>query len=160
RTPTWARRRSTRLRAQASPEAPTALLLGNLEVLVVDRGGPVAAPLEARPRERAHHDVTVDDHAGPDVVPIQILPARLGQHQVSADVRVLDRVDVDRLAVGMNRELATAGLLPAVERRAVVGLHGRIVVPAVVLDALHPADRELVVVEVPEDLHHVLGDIL
>ena len=59
-------------------------------------------------------------------------------------VGVLERIDVDRLAVGVSRPALRAGRdrVPAVERRGVVGRHRAIVAAVEGVDRLHAADRE------------------
>src|SRR4051794_41889520 len=63
------------------------------------------------------------------------------------DVRILDRVDVEREAVCVLRPAPLTGRAAAVERRRVVGLDRAVVAAAVVVDEPHPADREPAAVE-------------
>ena len=60
----------------------------------------------------------------------------------AADVGVLDRVDVDRLAVGVHRPARRAADEAAVEAGRVVGGHRSVVVAAVGRDRPEPPDRE------------------
>ncbi len=71
-------------------------------MLVVDRVTPVPTPLPAMPGEGPHHHVTVADHPLIGAGAVQIRP-RGGGLQVTGgrDVRVDQRVDVDRTAVGV-----------------------------------------------------------
>ena len=73
--------------------------------------------------------------------------------RAAADVGVLDRVDVDRVPVGMLRPAARARRRAAVEGRGVVGLDRVEVAAAVVVDEAHAPDREAGVVEPPQDRH-------
>ena len=86
--------------------------------------------------------VAVHDHARPYVAAVEVRRARFGEHDATPDVRVLERVDVDRGAPRVVREGTAAGDLAAVERRRVVGRHRGVVITVVALDALHPRDRE------------------
>ena len=118
-------------------------------------GEPVQRPPQSQPteRERAHEHAARDRHA-PAVAPaVREGAARRRQHAPALEVGVLDRVDVDRLAVGVHRPAfgARRDRVTAVERRGVVGRHRAVVAAAEAGDRLHPADREPRGVETAKD---------
>ena len=88
-----------------------------------------------------------DGHARAHPRAVQVRHARRVRRAAARDVRVLDRVDVDRAPVGVVRPVARARRRTAVERRRVVGLDRAEVVAAVGVDREHAADREARVVE-------------
>ena len=77
-------------------------------------------------------------------------PPGLGAHVIPGHVGVLDRVDVDRPAVGVLRPPRGAGHEPTVEARGVVGRHRARVAAAERRDRLYAAEREARVVEAAE----------
>ncbi|HEY6551017.1 MAG TPA: GlsB/YeaQ/YmgE family stress response membrane protein [Solirubrobacterales bacterium] len=80
--------------------------------------------------------------------------ARLGH------VRILERVEVERPAVGVfGPDAAAAGDGAAVEGRGVVGRHAAVVVGAVGIDQVHLADREAQPVERAHRLQHCRGGV-
>ena len=96
------------------------------EVLVVLHPRPAAAPAPADGVEGTHHGAAVDGHPGTVRRAPEIRPARsMRGRAVRGDVRVLDRVQVDRPAVGVLRPAARPLDGAAVERRGVVGLDRR-----------------------------------
>src|SRR5262249_25940036 len=73
------------------------------EVLIVGRARPLAAPRPTHGRERAGDVAPRHRHPGPVPRPVEIRRTGGRQDFVPEHVRVLDRVHVDRLAVGMDR---------------------------------------------------------
>ena len=121
------------------------------EVLVVlDRAGPPSAPPPADRVERADERAAFHGHALPHRLPGDVRAARVVVHAAVLDVRVLDRVDVDRAAVRVLRPAARAGRAAAVERRRVVGLDRPEVAAAVGVDRDDLPDREPRGVQAPE----------
>ena len=82
--------------------------------------------------------------------------ARGRLHVAALDVRVLDGVHVDRLAVRVRRPVRRSGRdrVAAVERRGVVGRHRRGIAAAVRVDRLHAPDREPLRVQATEHREH------
>ena len=80
-------------------------------------------------------------------------------HAAALEVRVLDRVDVDRQPEGMHRPALRPGPndVAAVEAGGVVVIERALVLPLVGVDRSHPPDRKALDVEPPENVHD-LGD--
>ena len=76
------------------------------------------------------------------------------------DVRVLDRVDVDREPVRVRRPAlrARADHVAAVEAGGVVGIERALVDPVVGVNRAEPADREARQIEPAEDANNVVHD--
>src|SRR5215211_7958995 len=132
-----------------------------VEVLVVGLV-PETAPFPADPREGAYDDVVCDDDPAGGVgvggaVDIDEPETGGGQAAVSGDVGVLDRVDVDRRAVGVVGEGGLARYRAAVVGGGVVRGHRAVVVAAVRVDELHAADWEAGLVELSEDVDEAGG---
>ena len=77
---------------------------------------PASAPREADRRECLDDEVALDDHARADVVTIEETRTSRRKDSSVLDVGVLQRVDVNRLAPRVDREVPAAGDRPAVER--------------------------------------------
>ena len=65
------------------------------------------------------------DHAGSLIRAIEVGRGELGKHQIPASERVVERVDVDRPAMGMTRPPRRVHGVAAHETRRVVGVAGR-----------------------------------
>ena len=113
------------------------------------------------PVHRPPHPQPIASNARTSAPPSTAMPLRTGcretydaarvvVHAAVLDVRVLDRVDVDRAAVRVLRPAAGAGRAAAVERRRVVGLDRAEVASAVGLDRDDLPDREPRGVQAPE----------
>ncbi len=143
------------------PRAVPRLAAARREVLVVRRAGPAAAPRPAARGERLHEHAPGDGHARPGARAVRERPARRRRHPCALDVRVLDRVDVDRPAVGVLRPPLRPRRLgeAAVEAGGVVGRHRGVVAAAVGVDPDHPPDREARAVEAAEHGDDVRGRV-
>src|SRR4029453_16287073 len=109
----WPSARSDR--PKRSPVGPTSPPVRG-EVLVILRRGPAPSPSPADPPEDPDDDLVRDDHPRPDVRPVEV-PATPARRDVRAnDVRVLDRVEVDRAAVGVLGPGRGPRDVPAIER--------------------------------------------
>jgi phosphodiesterase/alkaline phosphatase D-like protein len=98
---------------------------GALEVLVVLRCSPVAAPGPPTIGEGADGRIAVVQETRVNAVSVQIWLGVAGFERARAgDVRVEQRVDVDGPTVGVLRPPTGAGDVSAVERRGVVVFHG------------------------------------
>src|SRR5690606_36168080 len=138
---------------------PSAAALG--EVLVVLDARPVAAPLPAHLLERPHHPIPRVDDTLPLHRPLgELLGVLVGRPPIRPHIRVLPRVDVDGLPIGMVGPVTRPGSAAAVEGGGVVSVDGVEVVPLVDVDQLHPPDRPAPVVQLPEHRDHVVGDAL
>ena len=121
---------------------------------------PASAPAPADRGERAHEHAARDRHPGPVARAVaKRVPGR-GYDASPLDVRVLDGVDVDRLAVGVCRPAfrPCRDGVAAVESGGVVGGGRAGVARAVDGDRAHPADGEARAVEHAEDLPDVARD--
>src|SRR4029079_4848813 len=126
-------------RAPVSTRATLSAVEG--EVLVVaDAARPAAAPAPALRAECLDQHAALVRRSGLMPRAVEVRRARAVRARASADVRVLDRVDVDREAGRMGRPVARAGRGATVEGRGVVGLDRPEVVAAVAVDRLHPPD--------------------
>ena len=85
---------------------------GRGEVLVVGRPGPAASPLPAGGREGLDELAARHRHSGPDVRAIEVRPAGRRVDAAGEQVRVLERIDVDRLAVGVQPTSASGRSRP------------------------------------------------
>ena len=120
-------------------------------MLVVLERRPVAAPHPADLGKGGRDDVTGNDHARADIASIGERSAFRRQYQRAAlahpDIRVLDGVDVDRIAVGVLRIAGAAGHRAAVEGRRVVGGHREVVIGPEIIDELHKRVQRRAVIE-------------
>src|SRR5690606_5261490 len=112
------------------------------EVVVVDGRGPVAAPDPPGGLEGLDHRAGTHDHAGSDVAAIEVGGGGRWLDASVDQVRVLDRVEIDGGADGVERQVGGPGDRAEVEGRGVVGGHGAGVVAAEALDPLDPLERE------------------
>ena len=98
-------------------------------------------------------------HASSQALVVPVARAGRGQRALADDVRVLDGVHVDRLAVGVRRPAACrrADGAAAVEAGGVVRGHRGGVAAAVGVDGHHAPDREAHPVEPPEHRGHLAG---
>ena len=136
-------------RGNAARRRPPSAAAGG-EVLVVARAAPAPAPAPADARERAHDRAALGDHARAraHARAVEVGPrGGVARRAVGRDVRVLDRIEVDRAAVGVLRPVRRPGRAAAVEGRGVVGLDRAEVGAAVGLDRDHAPDREARAVE-------------
>src|SRR5215218_10185851 len=126
---------------------------------------PIAAPAPADRAERRDHGRR--DHPFPQVRAVEERPATRIANAPAAHVRVLDRVEVDRVAVGVVRPVAAArpagargrDRLAAVEGARDVRLVGVAAARVHVLE-LHVPDGEVQLVEAAEDAREWLGDVV
>ena len=128
---------------------------------------PRSAGSPSAPDQRPPQPQPMASNARTTMPPSTAIPGRYGLRRrygrlarcdvvpVGVDVRVLDRVEVDRAAVRVLRPARRAVDGPAVERGRVVGLDRAEVAAAVGVDGDHPADREARRVEAPEHREHV-----
>ncbi len=116
---------------------------------------PAAAPAPSDPVEGPDQGPALHGHARAVGRAPQIGDAGRVGGAAARDVRVLDRVDVDRAPVGVLAPAARSGHRATVEGGGVVGLDAREVVAAVGLDRAHAANGEAGPVELPESLHDV-----
>ena len=114
------------------PEARLASARG--EVLVVLHRRPASAPAPPDRVEGADEGAALVRHAGPRGDAVEVRDARAVRGASAGDVRVLDRVDVDRAPVRMLGPAARALDVAAVERGGVVGLDRAEVAAAVRVD--------------------------
>ena len=124
---------------------PDDLAAGPGEVLVVGRRRSSARPIASRPRRRrarARRPATAIPGRTRDRS--RYARARRRNHAAAFEVRVLDVVDVDRLAVGVHRPALRARRhrAAAVEPRRVVCGGRAVVTAAVARDRPHAPDRE------------------
>ena len=130
------------------------------EVLVVARA--LQRPPQPQPMRANARVTTPPSLITPGALPRERavdVPARRGVARPAArDVRVLDRVEVDRPAVGVLGPVGRAGRAAAVEGRGVVGLDRVEVGAAIGLDRQHAADREARGVELAERARDGRGD--
>ena len=128
-------------------------------MLVVLHGRPAASPAPPDPVECAYEGPALVRHSGTSRRTRDVRPARAVGRATARDVRVLDRVHVDRRAVGVVRPARRPLDVATVERRRVVGLDRAEVAGAVGIDGDHPPDREPRRVEVAEDLDELPRDV-
>lgn len=102
--------------------------LPQLEMLVVDRVGPVAAPSPATVGKRQNCLVAVVQQTGIPPRPIEVWPTVLGLRAMTSWYGVDKRVDVDCAAVGVIGPAVGVRDITAVVARGVVVLHGQLVV--------------------------------
>ena len=115
-------------------------------------------PLPAHGRERLHEHAARDGHPRTGRRAVDEGPPGRRGHARSLHVRILDGVDVDRLAVGVLRPASRAADEAAVEAGGVVGRHRRVVAAAVGRHRAQSADREARLPEPPKDRDDVAGD--
>ena len=77
---------------------------------------------------------------------------------IIADIRVFDRIDIDRFSERVSRPPLAPRCTSAVEGRSIVRFDRLEVAAAVVADQAHFPDRVVHVVKVFEDPRHLFGD--
>ena len=130
----------------------------DLEMLIVDAAGPVAAPLrKTMMREQLDHRF---GHAGALLLPPEIALAggRVDRDAARAtlDIGILDGIEIDRHAVGMQRHRIGALDAADIECRRVVRRHRGVVVTAIVIHQLRAGDRKLPAAQCDEDRQHMI----
>src|SRR5205807_10579896 len=114
---------------------------------------PTPAPLPADGGEGPDEQAAGHRHPGAYARTVEVGAARARVHAAALDVRVLDRVDVDRQAVGVRRPVLRPGRdrVAAVEARGVVRLARALVLRAVGVDRPQAPEWEARGVEPPKD---------
>ena len=130
----------------------------DLKVLIVDSAGPVAAPLrKAMMGEHVDHRL---GHAGALILPPDVAAAGGRAHLDPAcaplDIGILDRIEIDRQAVGMQRHRVGALDAADVECRRVVARHRGVVAATIVIHQLGTGDGERPASQRDEDRKHVV----
>src|SRR5205085_2364648 len=129
RTPTEQGRARGARRPRVAASGDYLVAVGR-EVHVVLRAGPAAAPAPADRAERGDHGRR--DHALAQARAVEVRAAAALARPAAAGVRVLDRVQVDRLAVRVHRPVAGARAAGAGRGDGVAAVEGGRLVAAVV----------------------------
>ena len=132
-------------------------------MLIVFGAGPGAAPVEAVLEEEAVAEVAANNLVGEVSVTVDVRRAGGGLDDTRARWRdavigIVERIDVDGLAVGVLGNGAHAGFAPEIETGGIVGQHGRFVIAVIVVDKPHPLDGIAGVIQGAEYLQEVVGN--